>query len=237
MRTLLVTGGAGFIGSNFIRYWLQAHPLDKVINYDVLTYAGNLENLADICESPQYHFEYGNICDAALLDKVLQFQQVDTVVHFAAETHVDLSIHNPDVFVRTNIYGTYCLLEALKKHWRGANAQCRFLHVSTDEVYGALESQDAAFSETSSYAPSSPYSASKASSDHLVQAYYHTYGLPVVTTHCSNNYGPYQFPEKLIPLAISNALEGKVIPVFGDGKNVRDWLYVEDHCRAIEAVL
>ena len=237
VRNLLVTGGAGFIGSNFIRYWLQGHPLDKVINYDALTYAGNLENLEDMCELPQYHFEYGNICDGAQLDNVLKREQIDTVVHFAAESHVDRSIQNPDAFIQTNIYGTYCLLEALKNHWSGDIGQCRFLHVSTDEVYGSLEPQEAPFSEASAYAPSSPYSASKASSDHLVRAYYHTYGLPVLTTNCSNNYGPFQFPEKLIPLVISNALAGKAIPVYGDGGNVRDWLYVYDHCRGIEAVL
>ncbi len=237
MRTLLVTGGAGFIGSNFIRYWLRAHPADTVVNYDALTYAGNLENLADICEWPQYHFVRGDICDAAQLDTVFQQHPIDTVVHFAAESHVDRSIHSPDAFIQTNIHGTYALLEAAKKHWSGDTSHCRFLHVSTDEVYGTLGPDDAPFCETTAYAPNRPYSASKASSDHLVRAYYHTYGFPVLTTNCSNNYGPYQFPEKLIPLVISNAMEGKAIPVYGDGRNIRDWLYVDDHCSGIDAVL
>jgi dTDP-glucose 4,6-dehydratase len=237
VRNILVTGGAGFIGANFIRYWLQAHPQDHLVNLDALTYAGNLETLSDIKQLPQYHFVRGDICDAALLDKLFQEQQIDTVVHFAAESHVDRSIHCPDAFVQTNIHGTYALLEAAKKYWSGDNTSCRFLHVSTDEVYGSLEPDDAPFAETTPYAPNSPYSASKASSDHLVRAYFHTYGLPVLTTNCSNNYGPYQFPEKLIPLVISNAMEGKPIPVYGDGRNIRDWLYVHDHCSGIDAVL
>ncbi len=237
MRTLLVTGGAGFIGSNFIRYWLRQHPEDSVVNLDALTYAGNLENLSDVEHSPQYQFVRGDICDADLLDTIFSQQNIDTVVHFAAESHVDRSIHSPGAFIQTNIHGTYGLLEAAKKHWSGDAGRCRFLHVSTDEVYGSLEADDAPFSETTAYAPNSPYSASKASSDHLVRAYFHTYGLPVVTTNCSNNYGPYQFPEKLIPLVISNAMEGLAIPVYGDGRNIRDWLYVDDHCSGIDAVL
>lgn len=237
MRTLLVTGGAGFIGSNFIRYWLRAHPNDKLVNLDALTYAGNLENLADVEDAAQYQFVRGDICDKDLLDSIFAQQHIDTVVHFAAESHVDRSIHNPGAFIQTNIHGTYSLLEAAKKHWPGDTNDCRFLHVSTDEVYGSLEPGDAPFSETTGYAPNSPYSASKASSDHLVRAYFHTYGLPVLTTNCSNNYGPYQFPEKLIPLVISNAMEGRAIPVYGDGRNIRDWLYVDDHCSGIDAVL
>jgi dTDP-glucose 4,6-dehydratase len=237
VKTLLVTGGAGFIGSNFIRYWLREYPQDRVINLDVLTYAGNLESLADLDNSPNYQFVRGDICDAALLETLFNEQQIDTVVHFAAESHVDRSIHSPDAFIQTNVFGTFALLEAAKKSWAGNFAGKRFLHVSTDEVYGSLGPDDAPFSETTAYAPNSPYSASKASSDHLVRAYFHTYGLPVLTTNCSNNYGPCQFPEKLIPLVISNAMEGKAIPVYGDGRNIRDWLYVDDHCSGIDAVL
>ncbi len=237
MKTVLVTGGAGFIGSNFIRYWLREHSADKVVNLDALTYAGNLENLADVETSAQYQFVRGDICDAAVLDSIFAEHAIDTVVHFAAESHVDRSISGPGAFIQTNIHGTYRLLEAARKHWSGDPGGRRFLHVSTDEVYGSLGPDDAPFSETTAYAPNSPYSASKASSDHLVRAYFHTYGLPVVTTNCSNNYGPYQFPEKLIPLVISNAMEGRAIPVYGDGRNVRDWLYVDDHCSGIDAVL
>jgi dTDP-glucose 4,6-dehydratase len=237
VKTVLVTGGAGFIGSNFIRYWLREHPADKVVNLDALTYAGNLENLADVEVSAQYQFVRGDICDAAALESIFTGHAIDTVVHFAAESHVDRSISGPGAFIQTNIHGTYSLLEAARKHWSGDFGGRRFLHVSTDEVYGSLGTDDAPFSETTAYAPNSPYSASKASSDHLVRAYFHTYGLPVVTTNCSNNYGPYQFPEKLIPLVISNAMEGRAIPVYGDGRNVRDWLYVDDHCSGIDAVL
>jgi dTDP-glucose 4,6-dehydratase len=234
---MLVTGGAGFIGSNFIRYWLREHPADKVVNLDALTYAGNLENLAEVEDSPQYQFLRGDICDSAMLESIFTRHAIDTVVHFAAESHVDRSISGPGAFIQTNIHGTYSLLEAVRKHWSGDAEGRRFVHVSTDEVYGSLGPDDAPFSETTAYAPNSPYSASKASSDHLVRAYFHTYGLPVVTTNCSNNYGPYQFPEKLIPLVISNAMEGRAIPVYGDGRNVRDWLYVDDHCSGIDAVL
>lgn len=236
MKTLLVTGGAGFIGSNFVRYWLTTHPQDRVINLDALTYAGNLENLRDIEANPQYRFVQGDICDRARVDGLFEAEGIDTVVNFAAESHVDRSILGPEAFIRTNVHGTFTLLDVARQRW-GGDPACRFLHVSTDEVYGSLGEQDPAFTETTPFAPNSPYSASKAASDHLVRAYHHTYGLPVLTTNCSNNYGPYQFPEKLIPLVILNALENKPLPVYGDGQNIRDWLYVEDHCRAIDAVL
>ena len=236
MSRLLVTGGAGFIGSNFIRYWLQQRPDDFVLNLDLLTYAGNLESLSDIEASPQYRFVQGDICDRALVEQLLEEEKIDALVHFAAESHVDRSITGPDAFIRTNVEGTFSLLEAARKLWEG-DADKRFLHVSTDEVYGSLDAADPAFTEQHPYRPNSPYSASKASSDHLVRAYFETYRLPVLTTNCSNNYGPYQFPEKLIPLVLLNALEGKPIPVYGDGLNVRDWLYVEDHCSGIAAVL
>ncbi len=228
---LLVTGGAGFIGTNFILYWLAHHPEDDVINFDKLTYAGNLENLTSVEKNPHYRFVQGDICDAEHVSEIMK--GIDMVVHFAAESHVDRSILEAAPFVMTNVVGTHVLLAAsLKAKVR------RFHHVSTDEVFGSLKlgSTDT-FSERTSYDPRSPYSASKAGSDHLVRAYYHTFGLPITITNCSNNYGPYQFPEKLIPLAITNILEGKKVPVYGDGLNVRDWLYVEDHCRAIEAVL
>ena len=237
MRRLLVTGGAGFIGSNFIRYWLARHPDDRVVNLDLLTYAGNLENLADIEASPGYRFVQGDIGDPTLVGSLLSDERIDTVVNFAAESHVDRSILGPDAFIATNIAGTFALLEAAKAVWGDGARDQRFLHVSTDEVYGSLAPDEPAFDERHRYAPNSPYSASKAASDHLVRAWHKTYGLPVLTTNCSNNYGPYQFPEKLIPLTILNALEGKAIPVYGDGHNVRDWLYVEDHCSGIEAVL
>ncbi len=237
MRTLLVTGGAGFIGSNFIHYWLKNHPLDKVINLDALTYAGNLENLETVEHLANYRFVRGDICDQEFVSGLFDNEHIDTVVNFAAESHVDRSILGPEAFVQTNVQGTLSLLEAARKAWSGDSSSCLFLHVSTDEVYGSLEPDDPAFTELTPYAPNSPYSASKASSDHLVRAWFHTYGLPVLTTNCSNNYGPYQFPEKLIPLVILNALDGKPIPIYGDGLNVRDWLYVEDHCSGIEAVL
>lgn len=228
---LLVTGGAGFIGSNFILYWMREHSSDDIVNLDKLTYAGNLENLADIEKNPGYTFIHGDICDPETVKKALV--GVGVVVHFAAETHVDRSILAPAPFITTNILGTYTLLEEAMKA-----KITRFHHVSTDEVFGSLELDTSSkFSERTLYDPRSPYSASKASSDHLVRAYYETYGLPMTITNCSNNFGPYQFPEKLIPLAITNILEGKKVPVYGDGLNVRDWLYVEDHCRAIDAVL
>ena len=237
MRNILITGGAGFIGANFVRYWIGAHPDDRVVNLDALTYAGNLGNLGGIDTLPSYRFEHGDINDRECLDRVFTGEGIDTVVHFAAESHVDRSILGPDAFIKTNVYGTFTLLEAAKAAWGDFSGGQRFLHVSTDEVYGSLDSGAPAFTETHPYAPNSPYSASKAASDHLVRAYHHTYGMPVLTTNCSNNYGPYQFPEKLIPLTILNALEGKSIPVYGDGKNIRDWLYVEDHCNGIETVL
>jgi dTDP-glucose 4,6-dehydratase len=237
MKRLLVTGGAGFIGSNFVRYWLQQHPHDRVVNLDALTYAGNLENLTDIQDRPNYRFVHGDIGDRALVERLFRDEAIDAVVNFAAESHVDRSILGPDAFIKTNINGTFNLLEVARAVWGPDATERRFLHVSTDEVYGSLAPSDPAFTETHAYAPNSPYSASKAASDHLVRAYHHTYGLPVLTTNCSNNYGPYQFPEKLIPLVILNALEGKPLPIYGDGKNIRDWLYVEDHCSGIEAVL
>ena len=228
---LLVTGGAGFIGSNFILYWMEHHPDDIVVNLDKLTYAGNLENLASVAHLTNYSFVKGDICDRSVVDQAMN--GVDAVVHFAAESHVDRSIIDPSPFVSTNVIGTYVLLESALKA-----KVTRFHHISTDEVYGSLElSNLSKFNERTPYNPKSPYSASKAGSDHLVNAYYHTYGLPMTITNCSNNFGPFQFPEKLIPLAITNIMEGKKVPLYGDGKNVRDWLYVEDHCRAIELVL
>ncbi len=228
---LFVTGGAGFIGSNFILYWMKKYPNDHIVNFDKLTYAGNLENLKEVEKKPNYTFIRGDICDQELVTKSLQ--DVDTIVHFAAESHVDRSIMEPAPFIITNILGTQVLLDAALK----AGVK-RFHHISTDEVFGALELNDTKkFSEQTNYNPRSPYSASKAASDHLARAYHVTYGLPVTITNCSNNFGPFMFPEKLIPLAITNLLEGKKIPVYGDGLYVRDWLYVEDHCRAIDAVL
>lgn len=240
MNHLLVTGGCGFIGSNFIRHLLQEGPEIRIINLDKLTYAGNPGNLTDLETNSRYRFVKGDICENALVKKIFAEEKIDAVVHFAAESHVDRSITGPAEFVRTNILGTFTLLEAAREAWlTGSEAPrqgCRFLHVSTDEVYGSL-GETGAFQETTPYDPRSPYSASKASSDHLVSAYFHTYGLPTLITNCSNNYGPYQFPEKLIPLVINNALQGKPLPVYGDGKNVRDWLYVVDHCEAIWTVL
>ncbi len=237
MKRLLVTGGAGFIGSNFVHHWMRNHPGDRVINLDALTYAGNLENLKGIEESANYRFVHGDIGDGDFIRQLFADEEIDHVVHFAAESHVDRSIIGPEAFITTNIFGTFNLLETARQAWSGRTVDCRFLHVSTDEVYGSLTADAPAFTETTPFAPNSPYAASKASSDHLVRAYFHTYGMPVVTTNCSNNYGPYQFPEKLIPLVIINALEDRPLPVYGDGMNIRDWLHVDDHCRGIDAVL
>ncbi len=237
MRRILVTGGAGFIGSNFIRYWLRRHPEDRLVNLDALTYAGRLENLSDLAHLSNYRFIQGDICDAKQVDKLFEDESIDTVVHFAAESHVDRSILGPEQFIRTNVTGTFILLEAARTMWKDGDMGQRFLHVSTDEVYGSLGPDDPPFCESSPHQPNSPYAASKASADHLVRAYHHTYGLPILTTNCSNNYGPYQFPEKLIPLVLLNALQGKPLPVYGNGSNVRDWLFVEDHCTALERVL
>ena len=238
-RKLLVTGGAGFIGANFVLHWRQQHPEDPIVVLDALTYAGNRSNLASLECQPGFVFVKGDITDRDLVAQLLVEHAVDTLVHFAAESHVDRSILGPDEFIRTNILGTHSLLEACRKIWleNGVRPQHRFHHVSTDEVYGSLGPEDPAFSETTAYAPNSPYSASKAASDHLVRAYHHTYGLQVTTSNCSNNYGPLHFPEKLIPLIIVNILEGKSLPIYGDGRNIRDWLYVGDHCRGIELVL
>jgi dTDP-glucose 4,6-dehydratase len=237
---ILVTGGAGFIGSNYVLDWLATHD-EPVLNLDALTYAGNMENLAALEGDARHVFVHGDICDRALVDRLLAEHRPRAVLHFAAESHVDRSIHGPGAFIRTNVEGTFTLLEAVRAHWSGLppaeRAAFRFHHVSTDEVYGSLGTDDPAFTETHPYQPNSPYSASKAASDHLVRAWFHTYGLPVVTTNCSNNYGPFHFPEKLIPLMIVNALAGKPLPIYGDGLNVRDWLYVKDHCSAIRVVL
>ncbi len=244
--TILVTGGMGFIGSNFILTWIKANGAavlnpTSVVNLDRLTYAGNPANLAALEGNPRYSFTRGDICDAELVASLLREHRPRAIVHFAAESHVDRSITSPEEFIRTNVHGTFVLLEQARAYWNGLSPadkeNFRFLHVSTDEVYGTLGPHDPAFSETTPYAPNSPYAASKAGSDHLARAYFHTFHIPVLTTNCSNNYGPYQFPEKLIPLMILNALEGKPLPVYGDGKNVRDWLFVEDHCAAIRAVL
>jgi dTDP-glucose 4,6-dehydratase len=238
--TILVTGGAGFIGSNFILQWLASESA-RVVNLDKLTYAGNLNNLRSVQNHARYRFERIDVLDRGSVHALLAREQPRSIVHFAAESHVDRSIHGPDDFIRTNVNGTFSLLEEARAYWTALSdfdgRSFRFLHVSTDEVYGSLNPDDPAFTETTPYAPNSPYSASKAASDHLVRAYHHTYGLPVLTTNCSNNYGPLQFPEKLVPLMILNACQGKPLPVYGDGKNVRDWLYVEDHCHAIRTVL
>src|SRR6266853_2111405 len=237
---ILVTGGAGFIGSNFVLQWI-AEESSRILNLDKLTYAGNLHNLQSVESHPRYRFQQGDIVDRDLVRTLLARERPRAIVHFAAESHVDRSIHGPDDFIRTNVNGTFCLLEAARSYWNSlADADkiaFRFLHVSTDEVFGSLDIDDPPFCETTAYAPNSPYSASKAGADHLVRAYHHTYGLPTLTTNCSNNYGPYQFPEKLIPLVILHAVSGKPIPVYGDGQNVRDWLFVADHCEAIRAVL
>lgn len=241
MKNVLVTGGAGFIGSNFIRYLLEKDAEVRVVNLDALTYAGSLENLKGLADPGRHVFVEGNIVDRPLVDELLRRHRVDTIVHFAAESHVDRSILGPEQFIQTNVVGTFTLLESARTWWLAEKAlsdvPVRFHHVSTDEVYGSLSPDDPPFSELTPYAPNSPYSASKAASDHLVRAYWHTYGLPVTLTNCSNNYGPYQFPEKLIPLMILNAVEGKPLPVYGDGRQIRDWLYVEDHCEAILVVL
>ena len=240
---ILVTGGCGFIGSNFIRQRLteDASPLRKLVNLDLLTYAGNPANLADLASDPRYVFQKGDIGDEALVARLLAEHDIDAIVNFAAESHVDRSIDSPEPFIQTNVTGTLRLLNAARRHWSnlpdGRLEKFRFLHVSTDEVYGTLAPHDPAFSETTPFAPNSPYAASKAASDHLVRAFQHTYGLPTLTTNCSNNYGPYHFPEKLIPLMILNALDGKPLPVYGDGQQIRDWLYVEDHAAAIWLVL
>ena len=265
-RKILITGGAGFIGSNFVHHWCDNYQEDRVVVLDALTYAGNQQNLASLENNPNFKFVRGDICDRALVDNILETEDIDTVAHFAAESHVDRSIIGPGAFVQTNVVGTFTLLEAFRQRWLKRKklesdrsfdpqgnayqesdthslAPCvgagsyRFLHVSTDEVYGSLEADDPAFTETTPYTPNSPYSASKAGSDHLARAYFHTYGMPTIITNCSNNYGPYHFPEKLIPLMCINILLGKPLPVYGDGQNIRDWLYVEDHCRALDAVI
>ncbi|OUS40451.1 dTDP-glucose 4,6-dehydratase, partial [Oleispira antarctica] len=244
MKNILVTGGAGFIGSNFVLYWLETYPQDKVIVLDALTYAGNRANLVSVEANENFAFCHGNICDTQLVETLIKEHHIDTIVHFAAESHVDRSIDGPDAFIETNIIGTHSLLKAAKKLWidvpkaKGEKPlPHRFHHVSTDEVYGDLGPEDPAFTEDTQYAPSSPYSASKAASDHLVRAYHHTYGLEVTTSNCSNNYGPFHFPEKLIPLVLTNILFDKALPIYGNGKQIRDWLYVTDHARGIDLVL
>jgi dTDP-glucose 4,6-dehydratase len=241
LENVLVTGGAGFIGSNFVRHVLGTQPHVRVVNLDALTYAGSRENLSQLSGAERHSFVEGNICDRALVDDLLRGHRIDTVIHFAAETHVDRSILGPEPFVQTNIVGTSTLLEAVRQYWSiesgAGSAGHHFHHVSTDEVYGSLSQDDPAVSETTPYAPSSPYAASKAASDHLVRAYAHTYGLPVTISNCSNNYGQYQFPEKLVPLTILNALAGNPLPVYGDGQQIRDWLFVQDHCEAIQLIL
>ncbi len=241
MKNVLITGGAGFIGSNFIRYLLREETGVKIVNLDKLTYAGSQENLTHLEDPHRHHFVQGDICDQTLVENLMREHAVDTIVHFAAESHVDRSIAGPAAFIQTNVVGTFSLLEAARKIWVDEKNisldEARFHHISTDEVYGSLGPQEPAFAETTAYAPSSPYAASKAASDYLVRAHAHTYGLPVTISNCSNNYGPYQFPEKLIPLMISNALAGKALPLYGDGQQIRDWLYVEDHCAAISLIL
>lgn len=245
-RRILITGGAGFIGSNFVHHWCQTYPNDRVVVLDALTYAGNLNSLADLKDLERFRFVQGNICDRDLVSQVLQQEDIDTIAHFAAESHVDRSILGPEAFIQTNVVGTFTLLESFRQHWQNRSQpesehdvkrSYRFLHVSTDEVYGSLTPDDPAFSETTPYAPNSPYSASKAGSDHLVRAYHETYGLPTLITNCSNNYGSYHFPEKLIPLVCINILLGKPLPIYGDGQNIRDWLYVGDHCQALDVVI
>lgn len=239
-RNFLITGGAGFIGGNFVHYWREQHPEDALVVLDALTYAGNKATLPAIEDGARFTFVHGDINNVPLLNELMVVHSIDTIVHFAAESHVDRSIASPAEFVRTNVLGTQSLLDAARKHWQTENAWregVRFHHVSTDEVYGTLGPSDAPFSESTAYAPNSPYAASKAGSNHLVRAYHHTFGLPTTITNCSNNYGPYQFPEKLIPLAIVNALAGKTLPIYGDGGQIRDWLFVRDHCVAIDRAL
>lgn len=237
MQNILVTGGAGFIGTNFLYYLFDHAEFDLVINLDLLTYAGNIHNLADLEGDPRYRFVQGDIRDLSLLTRLIAESNIDTVVHFAAETHVDRSIHQPDIFIQTNVQGTFNLLEAARTAWNAKFTGKRFHHVSSDEVYGTLEPGDPPFTETTPYNPRSPYSASKAASDHCVRAYHHTYGLPVTLSNCSNNYGPYQYPEKLIPVILLNCLTGAPIPVYGDGAQIRDWIYVHDHCAGIMQIL
>jgi len=240
-RNVLVTGGAGFIGCNFVRHTLLSDSSVRIVNLDKLTYAGSLDNLKNLPNAERHTFVEGDICNADLLERLLRKYEIDTIVHFAAESHVDNSISDPAVFIDTNVKGMFTLLEAARRYWLGERGwgekDCRFHHISTDEVYGTLEGDEPAFLETTAYAPNSPYSASKAGSDHLARAWLHTYGLPVTTTNCSNNYGPYQHGEKLIPTVIRSCVEKKAIPVYGNGSNIRDWLYVEDHCRGIDSVL
>ncbi|MCU0489195.1 MAG: dTDP-glucose 4,6-dehydratase [Anaerolineales bacterium] len=241
MKNILVTGGAGFIGSNFIHFLLQTEPGIQVVNLDSLTYAGSPENLNDLPDPSRHQLIQGDICDRPLVDRLLHHYQIGTIVHFAAETHVDRSIVNPEPFIRTNVLGTFTLLEAARQYWINEQsldlAGCRFHHISTDEVFGSLGRDEPAWTEATPYAPNSPYAASKAASDHLVRSYGHTFGMPVSITNCSNNYGPRQFPEKLIPLMIANATHGRPLPIYGDGQQIRDWLYVEDHCDAIWSVI
>jgi len=239
MQTVLITGGAGFIGQNLVHAWRAARPADRLVVVDAMTYAANIRSLEPLITSRSIQFVKGDICDAALMSRLFEEHKFTRVAHLAAESHVDRSIADPEAFLQTNVLGTFTMLQAALDVWRATATldSARFLHVSTDEVYGSLGADDPAFTENTRYAPNSPYSASKAGSDHLVRAYFHTYGLPVVTTNCSNNYGPFQFPEKLIPLVILHAITGKPIPVYGDGQNVRDWLYVSDHCEAIRTVL
>lgn len=239
-KSMLVTGAAGFIGVNFVRYWLEKHPNDRIVVLDALTYSGNYESVKPLESNEQFTFVKGDICDQPLVESLISQHSIDTIVHFAAESHVDKSITGPQQFITTNIMGTFALLEAARKLWLGDKPivpQHRFHHVSTDEVYGTLELDEPAFTETTPYAPNSPYSASKAASDHLVRAYLHTYGLQVTTSNCSNNYGPYHYPEKLIPLVLTNILYDRPLPIYGDGQQIRDWLYVEDHARGIELIL
>ncbi|MDX2441769.1 MAG: dTDP-glucose 4,6-dehydratase [Desulfobacterales bacterium] len=238
MKNILVTGGAGFIGTNFVYYWLNKYPQDHIVVLDALTYAGNRANLSEAEKNPKFEFVPGTILDQPLVESLLKNHKIDTLVHFAAESHVDRSIHGPDEFINTNIVGTHALLKAAKKVWLDENHQShRFHHISTDEVYGSLKPDDPPFTEITPYTPNSPYAASKASSDHLVRAYHETYGLQTSISNCSNNYGPYQFPEKLIPLIITNILNGKPLPVYGDGKQIRDWLYVDDHNLGVDLIL
>ncbi len=240
-KNILVTGGAGFIGCNYVRYMLETYKDVSIINLDALTYAGSIDNLKDLPNPSRHTFVQGDICNRELVDKLMREHEIDTVVHFAAESHVDNSISDPEIFVKTNVMGTFTLLDSARQYWQGEKGwdkeKCRFHHISTDEVYGTLTKDDPAFSETTPYAPNSPYSASKAGSDHLVRAYFHTYNMPVTTTNCSNNYGSYQHGEKFIPTVIRKCLEQESIPVYGDGSNIRDWLYVRDHCTGIDAVV